>query len=64
MNPSLHFTLPTWFNSALVAGMKRGIEKEGLRMQPNGHASKVFHPAKLGSKLTHPTSPPIILKTY
>ncbi|UZA43011.1 glutamate--cysteine ligase [Moraxella bovis] len=54
MNPSLHFTLPTWFNSALVAGMKRGIEKEGLRMQPNGHASKVFHPAKLGSKLTHP----------
>ncbi|MDO4251580.1 MAG: glutamate--cysteine ligase, partial [Moraxella sp.] len=27
---------------------------EGLRMQSNGHAAKSFHPAKLGSKLTHP----------
>lgn len=54
MNPSLHFTLPTWFNSALVAGMKRGIEKEGLRMQPDGYSAKTFHPARLGSKLTHP----------
>ncbi len=49
-----HFVLPTWFDSMLVAGMKRGIEKEGLRMQPEGYAAKTFHPAKLGSKLTHP----------
>ena len=52
MNPT--FTLPTWFVAPLVAGMKRGIEKEGLRMQPDGHSAKSFHPAKLGSKLTHP----------
>lgn len=49
-----NFTLPNWFAPSLVAGMKRGIEKEGLRMQPDGYASKAFHPAKLGSKLTHP----------
>ncbi|WP_066804977.1 glutamate--cysteine ligase [Moraxella oblonga] len=48
------FALPTWFAPHLVAGMRRGIEKEGLRMQSNGYASTAFHPAKLGSKLTHP----------
>lgn len=48
------FSLPDWFSANLVAGMKRGIEKEGLRMQPNGYSAKSFHPAKLGSKLTHP----------
>lgn len=48
------FMLPKWFAPHLVAGIRRGIEKEGLRMQSNGHASKAFHPAKLGSKLTHP----------
>lgn len=48
------FTLPFWFKPSLVAGMQRGIEKEGLRMQPDGYSAKTFHPAKLGSKLTHP----------
>lgn len=48
------FTLPTWFVPHLVAGMQRGIEKEGLRMQPDGYSAKTFHPTKLGSKLTHP----------
>ncbi|OOS07439.1 glutamate-cysteine ligase [Moraxella cuniculi DSM 21768] len=48
------FRLPVWFSPSLVAGMQRGIEKEGLRMQPDGYAAKTFHPAKLGSKLTHP----------
>lgn len=48
------FTLPTWFMPHLVAGMQRGLEKEGLRMQPDGYAAKTFHPIKLGSKLTHP----------
>lgn len=51
---SHHFVLPSWFNSTLVAGMRRGIEKEGLRMQSDGYSAKSFHPAKLGSKLTHP----------
>ena len=48
------FTLPHWFDASLLAGVQRGIEKEGLRMQPDGYAAKSFHPAKLGSKLTHP----------
>ena len=48
------FSLPTWFAPILVAGMQRGIEKEGLRMRPDGYSAKTFHPAKLGSKLTHP----------
>lgn len=52
--PSTAFILPAWFKTELVAGMKRGIEKEGLRMQPDGYSAKSFHPAKLGSKLTHP----------
>ena len=48
------FRLPEWFSSDLVAGMKRGIEKEGLRMRPDGYAARTPHPADLGSKLTHP----------
>lgn len=48
------FNLPSWFEASLVAGMKRGIEKEGLRMQPDGYSAKSFHPTRLGSKLTHP----------
>lgn len=52
MNSTFH--LPIWFNASLVAGMKRGIEKEGLRMRPDGYSAKSFHPAGLGSKLTHP----------
>lgn len=48
------FSLPAWFAPHLVAGMKRGIEKEGLRMRPDGYSAKSFHPARLGSKLTHP----------
>ena len=48
------FTLPHWFESNLLSGMKRGIEKEGLRMQPDGYSATSFHPAGLGSKLTHP----------
>ena len=48
------FTLPAWFAPNLVSGMQRGIEKEGLRMRPDGYSAKTFHPAKLGSKLTHP----------
>lgn len=48
------FSLPNWFTPKLVAGMRRGLEKEGLRMQPDGYSARTFHPAKLGSKLTHP----------
>ncbi len=48
------FSLPNWFSPALVAGMRRGLEKEGLRVQKNGVAAQTPHPHALGSKLTHP----------
>jgi glutamate--cysteine ligase len=37
-----------------LAGMRRGIEKESLRAQPNGALALTPHPAALGSALTHP----------
>lgn len=35
--------------------MVRGIEKESLRIEPNGHLAQTPHPAALGSALTHPS---------
>jgi glutamate--cysteine ligase len=37
-----------------LTGMRRGIEKESLRVQPNGALALTPHPAALGSALTHP----------
>ncbi|MES2977043.1 MAG: glutamate--cysteine ligase [Pseudomonadota bacterium] len=37
-----------------LQGMRRGIEKESLRAQPNGALALTPHPAALGSALTHP----------
>ena len=37
-----------------LARMHRGIEKESLRINPDGSLSKVAHPSALGSPLTHP----------
>jgi glutamate--cysteine ligase len=37
-----------------LEGMRRGIEKESLRAQANGHLALTPHPAALGSALTHP----------
>lgn len=34
--------------------IRSGIEKEGLRVTPEGKLSQTPHPAALGSKLTHP----------
>ena len=34
--------------------MKRGIEKESLRVTPEGRLSQTPHPFNLGSSLTHP----------
>lgn len=48
------FAIPSWLSSQHLNGMLRGIEKEGLRMQPNGYLASTPHPKKLGSKLTHP----------
>ena len=34
--------------------MRRGIEKESLRVRPDGSLAQTLHPAPLGSALTHP----------
>lgn len=38
----------------LLRGMLRGIEKESLRVRPDGMLADTPHPAALGSALTHP----------
>jgi len=38
----------------LLAGIRRGIEKESLRVTPQGQLSQRPHPKALGSTLTHP----------
>jgi glutamate--cysteine ligase len=40
---------------SLLGRIQRGIEKEGLRCEPNGHLSQTPHPQALGSALTHPS---------
>jgi glutamate--cysteine ligase len=37
-----------------LLGIRRGIEKESLRVQPNGALALTPHPLALGSALTHP----------
>lgn len=39
---------------SLLQGSKTGLEKESLRVNPDGHISQADHPEKLGSALTHP----------
>lgn len=53
-SPNHHPVVPEWLSSQLLSGMLRGIEKEGLRMQPDGYLAQTPHPESLGSKLTHP----------
>lgn len=40
--------------SPLLSGIKRGIEKESLRIKPDGYLSDKIHPAELGATLTNP----------
>ena len=49
--PSLPFALPT---AEHLTGIRRGIEKEGLRVLPTGSLALTPHPDALGSALTHP----------
>ena len=37
-----------------LRGIQRGIEKEGLRVNPDGLLARTPHPVALGSALTHP----------
>jgi len=38
-----------------LTGMRRGIEKEGLRVLPTGALALTPHPLALGAALTHPS---------
>ena len=38
-----------------LKGIERGIEKEGLRVTPEGFIAQTQHPKALGSTLTHPS---------
>lgn len=38
----------------VLAGMRRGLEKESLRVQPDGHLAKTPHASAFGSALMHP----------
>lgn len=40
--------------ATLLRGMRRGLEKESLRVTPDGRLAQTPHPAALGSALTHP----------
>jgi glutamate--cysteine ligase len=40
---------------AVLANLRRGIEKESLRVRPDGTLATTLHPARLGSALTHPS---------
>ncbi len=42
-------------HESLLSGIKRGIEKESLRVSPEGELSQRPHPKALGSTLTHPS---------
>ncbi len=46
--------MPAWLTPERLTGMRRGIERETLRMQSDGFIAKTAHPAALGSALTHP----------
>ena len=52
-NSRIHDSLQA-LSSERLSGMRRGIEKESLRAQPDGSLALTPHPAVLGSALTHP----------
>jgi len=55
--PMLNQRLTWLFNTdprPLLDGRLLGLEREALRVAPDGYISQVRHPAPLGSALTHP----------
>lgn len=57
MYQTLHQRLTRLFNAdprALLEGRLLGLEREALRVAPDGHIAQTPHPAVLGSALTHP----------
>ena len=47
-------TLTESAHAPLLTGILRGIEKEALRITPDGELSQTSHPKALGATLTHP----------
>src|SRR5438105_15901911 len=43
-----------YLSPVILAGLRRGIEKESLRVRPDGTLAMTPHPRALGSALTHP----------
>src|SRR5947209_14307663 len=43
-----------YLSPVILAGLRRGIEKESLRVRPDGMLALTPHPRALGSALTHP----------
>jgi glutamate--cysteine ligase len=41
-------------SASTLKGLRRGMEKESLRVRPDGALATTPHPARLGSALTHP----------
>ena len=41
-------------DTQVLKAMRCGIEKESLRVRPDGRLSSAPHPLSLGSALTHP----------
>ena len=54
MNAQLAQQLAWLSPQASVKNMRRGLEKESLRMTPTGHLAQSIHPEGLGAALTHP----------
>ncbi|WWO98008.1 MAG: glutamate--cysteine ligase [Candidatus Dasytiphilus stammeri] len=55
MIPDVSMILP-WLEThadVLINGIKRGLERETLRVQLNGNLANTFHPSMLGCALTH-----------
>jgi glutamate--cysteine ligase len=56
-NFNLADTLASWHQqgiASILTGMKRGLEKESLRITADGHLAQTPHPRALGAALTHP----------
>ena len=54
MTDSLTTALSALRGRPELAALKRGIEKESLRVMPDGALAQTSHPVGLGSPLTHP----------
>jgi glutamate--cysteine ligase len=51
---SSYVKLRDWVGPDALRGGLRGIEREALRVDPDGKLAETPHPAELGSALTHP----------